>query len=75
MALFLGLLAELLANSRRVSSPEIADYLCSVALGLPISFGSSLTFLRRRGRRRVEHYAALHWPRVPMTRITHAPLF
>ena len=75
MALFLGLLANLLANSRRVSSPEIADYLCSVALGLPISFGSSLTFLRRRGRRRVEHYAALHWPRVPMTRITHAPLF
>ena len=73
MALFLGILADLLANSRRVSSPETADYLCNVALGLPISFGSSLTYLRRRGRRRVEHYAALHWPRAPMTRITHAP--
>ena len=67
MALFLGLLAELLASSQRVAQPEVADYLCKLALGMPITLGSPLTFLRQRGRRRVEHYAAVHWPRLPFT--------
>jgi len=67
MALFLGLLAELLARSQRVAQPEAADYLCKLALGMPIPLGSPLTFLRQRGRRRVEHYAAVHWPRLPFT--------
>lgn len=60
MAMFLGLVVDLLAKD---GSPRAdVDGFCALALGFPAALGSPGVFLKRHGRRRVEHYAARHWP-------------
>lgn len=63
LAVFLGLVAELITRTRGLAERRTADHLCAVALGFPEGYGTPLTFLRRRGRRRVELYARAQWPR------------
>lgn len=60
MAMFLGLVVDLVAKDgvRRAD----ADGFCALALGFPATFGSPSVFLKRHGRRRVEHYASRYWP-------------
>lgn len=67
MGLFLGLIAGFVAGDRALAAHPNADHLTSVALGFPAVYGTPRTYLRRRGRRRVEVYAREHWPRFPLT--------
>ncbi len=66
MAMFSGLLAQAVSQSQRVVDAATADYLCAMALGFPKSYGTPLAFLKERGQRRVEFYAATHWPLLPV---------
>ena len=66
-ALFLGKLAELIVTQAISRDQGATDFLCASALGLPNKYGTPLTFLNQRGRRRVEHYAAIHWPHFQLT--------
>ena len=61
-ALFLGQLTELTVTQDINRDRSATDFLCASALGLPNNYGTPLTFLKQRGRRRVEHYASIHWP-------------
>jgi enoyl-CoA hydratase/carnithine racemase len=60
LAQYLGFVAFHLAPS--LDAPDVADYLCARALGFPSAYGTPLTFLRMRGRRRAEWHAARQWP-------------
>jgi enoyl-CoA hydratase/carnithine racemase len=62
MAVFLGLVV-LLAERGRRGELGLLDDLAGAALGFPTAHGSPVAYLRRRGARRVEHYAKAHWPR------------
>ena len=61
-AIFLGLLTVSAAKNLDLTARIGTDHLISMALGLPSSSGTPLTFLKLRGRRRIEHYAARYWP-------------
>lgn len=63
LGIFSGLVAEHAVTGRALVSRRTADRLASVALGFPEGYGTPLTYLRRRGRRRVEVYAKEQWPR------------
>ena len=60
MAMFLGLVVDQVSKDGARRSD--ADGFCALALGFPASLGAPGVFLRRHGRRRVENYAARHWP-------------
>ena len=66
-ALFLGRLAELTLTQDIRRDRSATDFLCASALGLPNNYGTPLTFLSQRGKRRVEHYTAIHWPHFQLT--------
>jgi hypothetical protein len=66
LALFLGILTELAALDLTLDDKRIADTLAGHALGLPDSMGTTLTFLQQKGRRRIQHYARMHWPHIEL---------
>ena len=61
LATFSGLLALMIAEKGWCKDEVDAEVLCMECLGLPDAFGSPLSYIHRRGRRRVSHYAQSHW--------------
>jgi hypothetical protein len=68
-ATFVGLVALALGVGHAPSARVDAEVLAAKAVGMPSGLGTPIGFLRRRGRRRVEYYAAQNWPDYPFEKL------
>jgi enoyl-CoA hydratase/carnithine racemase len=69
VATFVGLVATALGVGHAPSARVDAEILCAKAVGMPAAFGTPTGFLRRRGRRRIEHNVGQNWPDYPIQKV------